>query len=199
MSYSTVRHPHPGNAKEILFVGSNTEPNVLGLKWFYRECWPDILKAVPDAKLNVVGTVYRAMHGEAVPPSVTYLGLVEDLSALYQGSGIVISPLTFGSGLKIKLIEAMALGKAIVATSVTLQGVEELASSAVCHADASGDFSSAVIKLATNDELRLQKATGALAVADAHFTSRTVHANLIRWFEERFDTPNSCLPEQSSD
>ena len=187
MSCLAVDEPQPGQANELLFVGSNTEPNVVGLKWFYQNCWPKILNAIPDATLSVAGSVAMGMAGQAAPPSVRYLGMVDDLMPVYRRSGVVISPLTFGSGLKIKLIEAMSLGKAIVATSVTLQGVEEIAERSVVRADDPDDFASAVISLSKDDAARVRLGSEAISTAKAHFSASSAQGSFTAWLTQHFE------------
>lgn len=115
--------PQPGDRRTALFVGSNTAPNVIGLQWFLTSVWPEITRRVSDCQLVVAGTVAASFPSSV--PGVRFLGMVPDLDPLYAQAGVVISPLTIGSGLKIKLIEALGRGKAIVATSVTTEGCDD--------------------------------------------------------------------------
>lgn len=184
ISYPSETAAQPGQGSQILFVGSNTEPNVAGLKWFCEGCWPAIRAALPEARLDVAGSVATGLGDYPAPPGVRYLGMVDDLMPLYRAAGVVISPLTFGSGLKIKLIEAMALGKAIVATSVTLQGVEDIAAPAVFTTDDPGAFAASVISLAKDDALRAQKGREAIAVAEAHFSAARAQDAFRSWLRQ---------------
>ena len=117
--------------------------------------------------------------------SVQMLGVVDDLSALYRRAGVVVSPLTTGSGLKIKLIEALAQGKAIVATSVTLQGVEERVGPAVALADEAPAFADHVIRLMADPAARLALATRALDTARARFNDEDCYGPVAAWFEQQ--------------
>lgn len=182
MAAKPVPAPQPGRGSLLLFVGSNTAPNVVGLRWFLDEVWPSVRAAIPEAELNVAGTVGRAF--DQAPPGVAFLGLVDDLDALYREAAVFVSPLTFGSGLKIKLIEALAAGKAIVATSVTLQGVEELVGPAIRLADAAPAFAEAVIAFLADPAMRAASAACALDVARAHFSSETAHVALAEWLQK---------------
>lgn len=184
MSYVTRPRPQPGEADRILFVGSNTPPNVIGLQWLLDHAWPRIRAARPGATLDIAGTVARAFTA-APPEGVRFLGLVDDLQPLYSQAGVVISPLTFGSGLKVKLIEALAQGKAIVATPVTMQGVEAIAGDAVRVAEQPAAFADAVIALCADASAREALATRALAVAEAHFSPAASHGAFIAWLRER--------------
>ena len=171
--------PAPGRDDLLLFVGSNTAPNVIGLEWFFAEAWPRLRALRPAARLQVAGSVGRALRP---PEGVEVLGVVDDLAGAYARAGVVISPLTAGSGLKIKLIEAMAAGKAVVATSVTLQGVEAEAGPAVAHHDAPHAFAEAAAALAGDAAAR--EALGALALeaARAHFSAEACYGETVRWF-----------------
>ena len=116
--------PVGGAGYRCLFVGGYSGHNLDGLRWFLSEVWPAVLKARPDAELDVVGTV-----GEAVPadaPRVHAHGAQSELSDAYARAALCVVPLRFGTGLKIKLIEAMAHGRAAVTTSAGAEGFPEL-------------------------------------------------------------------------
>ncbi|MGH6958583.1 MAG: glycosyltransferase, partial [Caulobacteraceae bacterium] len=118
------------------------------------------------------------------PEGVRYLGFVDRLDPLYADAGVVISPLTGGSGLKIKLIEALAHGKACVATSVTLQGVEEEAAHAVAVADTPEAFASSVVELLSSEPRRIELGRRALAVVRASFSAERSQGEFVRWLAE---------------
>jgi succinoglycan biosynthesis protein ExoO len=179
--------PQPGLGRTVLFVGSNTAPNIFGLRWFLETIWPLVRAGVPDAILQVVGSVCGTVR--PLPNGVRLLGSVRDLAAVYQQSAVVISPLQAGSGLKIKLIEALGQGKAIVATSVTLQGVEQEVGGAVWVADDPAEFGAAVIALLTDEALRMARATAALELARMKFSSMACYAALLAFVST---TPLRC-------
>lgn len=178
-----VAEPQPGSGHSLLFVGSNTAPNVDGLRWFVEAVWPDVRASVPDARLDVAGTVCGTLT--PVPDGVRLMGSVRDLAACYRDAAVVISPLRAGSGLKIKLIEALGFGKAIVATPVTLQGVEDSAGGVVAVADAAPDFAAAIITLLTDERLRMARATAALELAREQYSAAACHAGLLQLLSAR--------------
>ncbi len=189
MAVRPVQWPQPGSEPVVLFVGSNTAPNIVGLKWFVDSVWPKIQSDVPQARLRVAGSV-RA--GVADPPDgVALLGVVPDLDEEYSRAAVVVSPLLAGSGLKIKLIEALGHGKAIVATTVTMQGVEALAGDAVEVADDADEFSAAVVALLRDRERRAARAAAALTIARRHFSPTACYDGLLRLLlSERASTPS---------
>ncbi len=169
----------PGRDDTLLFVGSNTAPNIIGLTWFLDAVWPMILSQRPTLSLKVAGAVKRSFGGH-IYPSVEFLGIVPSLESVYAESGVVISPLTLGSGLKVKLVEALGAGKACVVTSVTLQGVEEVTQGAVRLADTAKDFAEATLSLVADRLARIELGDRALRCAKDHFSTKG-YADLITW------------------
>jgi succinoglycan biosynthesis protein ExoO len=152
MGVEPVPAAQPGAGPELLFVGSNNATNVAGLHWFFADIWPLIRASTPGVHLTVVGNVSRAF--QEAPPGVSFIGVVRSLEAAYSRAAVVVSPLTAGSGLKVKLVEALAHGKAVVATCVTLQGVEEMVAPAVSLASTPKAFAEAVTALLGDSEQR---------------------------------------------
>jgi glycosyltransferase involved in cell wall biosynthesis len=182
-----VDEPQPGDRRTVLFVGSNTAPNVVGMRWFLDEIWPQVRRELPDCELIVAGRVQQAFPTS--PEGVRFLGLVHDLEPLYRQAGVVISPLIAGSGLKIKLIEALGRGKAIVATSVTVDGVAQQVGSSVVVADSAADFGNAIVRLLVDDELRLQTCSKALETAKRHLSAEACYADLLSYLEGHEASP----------
>ncbi|MEC4818705.1 MAG: glycosyltransferase [Scytonema sp. PMC 1069.18] len=151
---SAVCHTHttkqvPGRC---LFVGSSADHNLHALQWFLKNVWPLVLQSVPHCNLHVCGTVCNKI--EETFPNVRLLGRVNDLKPEYSSAEVCVVPLTVGSGLKIKLVEALAHGRASVSTSVGVQGLREIVGNAVLVADTAEDFATAIHTLLTHPEKR---------------------------------------------
>lgn len=119
----TSLQPPPG--KRILFVGTlSWEPNSDGLLWFAKDIWPLVLTHHPDAVLEVVGRglSVAAQKTLAQVQGIHLLGFQECLAPFYSGARIVIAPLRFGSGFKLKVLEGMAYGVPVVTTTVGAEG-----------------------------------------------------------------------------
>lgn len=187
MTARAAASPQAGDPNVVLFVGSNTGPNVAGLRWMIDAVWPAVLRASPDARLLVAGNVRRAFDQAA--RGVRFLGAVDRLDGLYQRAGVVVSPLTTGSGLKIKLVEALALGKACVVTSVTLQGVEQEVGGAVALADEPDAFARGVVRLLADESARIELGVRALAAVRACFSPEQGHAAFIGWLKSERPEP----------
>lgn len=190
--------PQPGEDDTLLFVGSNTAPNIVGLEWFFRTVWPAVRAARPKARLKVAGSVARALGSP--PEGVAMLGVVADLHPLYAEAGIVISPLRTGSGLKIKLIEALGAGKAVVGCTVTAQGVETEVAGALMLEDDPARFATAVIGLLADQGQRRALAARALAAAERHFAPSACFDGLLTFLRPPYPRAPSqkTLPEALS-
>ncbi len=172
-----VAAAQPGQSGTMLFLGSNTVPNTDGINWFLREAWPEVQRLHPDARLMIAGGCCSGIAGAAA--NVDLLGVVGDLTELYAKVGLVISPLRLGSGLKIKLVEALGHGKAMVATSTTLQGVDGLLADAVRRADTAAGFAREVASLLGDRAARERLGERALEVSRRHFSSEVCYGELL--------------------
>lgn len=117
--------PRPENMSRepdrLVFVGSDSLPNLDGLRWFLAEIWPRLLAWRPAVTLDLVGSCGTSLNG--LPQGVYRSGPVKDLAAILHKASLTISPLRVGSGLKIKLLDYARHGLTTIATPVSLQGV----------------------------------------------------------------------------
>lgn len=164
------RPPDPGGTG-CLVVGSGALPNVDGLRWLLADVWPLVHAARPDASLSVVGSVGTQVRA---PSGVRILGEVRDIDAHYRSSAVVLVPLRVGSGLKVKLAEAICHGRATVTTSVGAQGLGKLAPAPYVAEDDPQRFAQAVVALLADPAARSRLEAAAAAAsrafdpADAH-------------------------------
>jgi succinoglycan biosynthesis protein ExoO len=177
LAVKPVPDPQPGSDHLVLFVGTSTAPNVTGLAWFLSEVWPLVLRDRPSAEFWVAGSVGRSLH--KTPPGVKVLGVVPNLAQHYQQAGVVVSPLLSGSGLKIKLIEALAQGKAVVATPCTIRGVERLVAGALAVAERPDAFAGAITSLLSQRGLRRSRAAQALEIVKEHFSAEACYREFV--------------------
>ncbi len=151
---AAVLHSHtvkqvPGRC---LFVGSGAHHNYYSLQWFLENVWPTVIQLIPDCSLHVCGSVCNLIKGTF--PNVHLLGIVEDLKPEYGAAEVCLIPLLAGSGLKIKLVEAMSYGRACVSTSVGVQGLRDISGKTTLVADTSEDFAASVHMLLSNPDKR---------------------------------------------
>lgn len=140
----------------ILFVGTLTwEANVDGLLWFFAESWAAIKEAVPQARLTIVGKNpdKRLLEATAGDERVHFTGFVDDLMPLYNNARLFIVPLRFGSGIKVKLLNAMYRGLPIVTTPIGIEGLEVQHGRELFYTTQGAAFAKCVIDLLTHTDL----------------------------------------------
>jgi len=159
-----------------VFVGAVNRPNLDALAWLLDAIWPEVHRRRPDARLRVVGRVAGG-HDGAWPAGAEPVGFVEDLGAEYARAEVVLAPIRFGSGVKIKLIEGLAHGLPGVATPVGAEGLVTLPPRVLRIAGPAGDFAAAVLAaLADPDPAAARRA--AREAAAAHYARETVARRL---------------------
>jgi len=122
-------------------------PNSDGLQWFVELVLPYVKRLLPWTELSVTGAGASEQIGHLASPSVRFLGHVEDLSTVYDGARVAIVPVRYGSGIKIKALEALQHGVPVVTTSVGAEGIPGAGSEAVGVCDAPAEFAERVAEL----------------------------------------------------
>lgn len=138
----------------ILFVaGFAHPPNVDAANWLVSEILPRIAATYPDIKLDLVGSNPSQAVLDLASDYIQVHGYVSDekLSEQYHNARLVIAPLRFGAGVKLKVLEALQQGVPLVTTSIGAQGLPGLADHAVVSDDA-GELAAYAVELLTSDE-----------------------------------------------
>lgn len=139
------------SADRLLFVGSGNNINVQAVGWFLDNVWGILHARFPDLTFDVVGGCADHVKTAA---NVHLIGPVDDLAAFYRRAAVVVNPVQFGTGLKIKSIEALAAGRPLVTTSAGAAGLEKWSNEAYLVADDPAQFVDAVTGLLETAELR---------------------------------------------
>ena len=184
---------HPETASPVmLHVGTGDwPPNVDAVLWFLVEMFPLIKKAVPGATFVAAGrntpdSILERHNG----CDIKIHGFVEDLSQLYADAAVFISPLRFGSGIKIKILDAMARGLPVVATSTALEGLPFVEADGVIGCDTISAFVRETERLLSDPGLR-----GELGQAARQAVSRIASVNRL---DELFGNLTQQMSRQHS-
>jgi glycosyltransferase involved in cell wall biosynthesis len=186
--FGPVEPEQIGAKISFLFVGAfGYPPNEHGVCWFTETVWPVIrAKLGEQAELTLAGyrptPVISAMDGAN---GIRVLGNVADLAEVYAAANIVIVPLFAGSGTRIKVIEAAAMQRAIISTTLGCEGLDLVAGKHIEIADDPATFADAAIRLATNPERRKILAEAACRHAETLFSIEQVRADLKRKITEK--------------
>ena len=163
--------PYSGPDHKIVFTGSMSyAPNVDAALFFYREIFPLVRQAVPDARFYIVGASPSAEIARLKDdPSVVVTGKVADIREYITGAAVYACPMRYGTGIKNKVLESMALGTPLVATSCSIAGVPAVDVENILLADSAPDFARQVTALLQDRDQRARLAQNARAVVETHF------------------------------
>jgi glycosyltransferase involved in cell wall biosynthesis len=176
----------PSAADQVLFVGNYLHPpNVEGALWLAREVWPLVLRQRPNARLTLAG--------RAPPPSIQALagsdirvpGAVDDLRALYAQASLVVAPIFWGSGVRIKLLEALACGLPVVATAQAAEGIDLEDQRSALFAERPAEFAAAVLRLLGDQAMRTRLGAAGRAIVERDYDAQAIGARLAALYEER--------------
>lgn len=137
-------------SREILLVASKHKWNVQGLRWFAAEVYPLLQERLPQKRVLVAGDIGDVLEGEL---PFQFLGRAAELLPIYRRARLVISPILGGAGLKIKNIEPMGYGKAVVSTRSAAAGLEAAENRAFLVGESPASFAQAVRRVMEEDDL----------------------------------------------
>lgn len=177
----------PGNPTErdpekIVFTGKmDYRPNVDAVTWFASA----ILPHLENAHFVIVGQQPSARVQKLTnDPRVTITGRVERVQPFLQSAGIYVAPLRMGSGTRLKILEAMACGCPVVATSLAAAGLSAQARAALQIADSAADFAAAVQYLMNSAEERTRMGMAARKAVEAEYDWSAIVPRLLHTYEE---------------
>jgi glycosyltransferase involved in cell wall biosynthesis len=167
--------PEPAGTPRLLFTGTlDYIPNVNGIRWFIEEVWSQIRDACPEAELDIVGrdpvTDVRALDRR---PGVNVVGPVPSMAPYFDRAHAVVVPIQEGTGVRVKIVEAMAAGRAIVSTSLGWEGLPHIEPGRhLLVADAPDAFAASAASLLADAGLRRRLASEARAAAEHYYDWR---------------------------
>lgn len=157
---------HTAEQPVVMFVGAmDWMPNVDAVEYFCREIWPTVLARVPGARFRVVGRNPVPRVRELATENVEVTGLVPSVIEHLREAAVVVVPLRVGGGTRLKIYEAMAMGRAVVSTTVGAEGLDVRPGEDIVLADDAAKFSESVTTLLLNvaERQRYEKAAAATA------------------------------------
>jgi glycosyltransferase involved in cell wall biosynthesis len=144
----------PPDGRTVLYFGLlSTVPNVDGVLHFINDIWPRIAEAHPDAYCKIVGGRAPPSLLALAGPRVEFTGFVSDLRPHLAAAAALVVPLRLGGGTRLKIVEGMAMGKAIVSTTLGAEGIEAVPGRDLLIADEPGAFADAVNRLLAEPNL----------------------------------------------
>ena len=180
-------NPKKTEYPSLFHLGSlDWEPNLEGLRWFLSEIWPEILKKQSNIKFYIAG---RNASSETIKylksfKNVVYDGEVLDANSYINSKAIMLVPLLSGSGMRIKIIEGMALAKAIVSTAVGTEGISAKDGKEILIAENEKEFIEKTLQLIQDHEFYKKISVNARLFIEEEFDNSKIVSHLVKQYEK---------------
>lgn len=149
--------PKKCNANNLLFTGNmGYHANVDAVRWFVEKCWLNILKIVPTAEFWIVGSSPSISVLKLADdyPAVHVTGWVAELDKFFAIGSIAIAPMQSGSGMQFKILEAMANGVPVLATTIGMGDIRVTDRREILIADSVEDFVARAVEMLRDSDMR---------------------------------------------
>lgn len=183
---SSLLHPDHSrlNFPSVFHIGAlDWAPNQEGLDWFFQNVWPLVLERHPHLEFYLAGRNAPVRIREAQRPNVRFLGEVSDAYEFIRSGAVMVVPLLAGSGMRIKIIEGMALGKSIVTTSIGTEGIATVSGENILVADRPEDFAGAICRLVEDRILFDRIGENAVTFVRENYDNLKITASLVEFFK----------------
>lgn len=182
-SYKQVIEPTYPNTL-FHFASMDWMPNIEAVDWLLKEVWNDILKQQPNTKLVLAGRGMTDRFKKLASANITIIDDVKESAEFYKTYDVMLVPLWSGSGLRIKLVEGLAYGKAIITTSIGAEGIPYSSGKDLIIADSAKNFSKAIIDLLTDNAKKQSLQLAARKLAEQTFDYKAIAERLIIFYQE---------------
>jgi glycosyltransferase involved in cell wall biosynthesis len=165
----------------LVFAGSlSWYPNVSGLRYFRDRIWPHLKREVPALECILAGKspAREIADWSAAEPSVTLVANPDDIRPWIARGSVFICPIVDGGGTRLKLLDAMSSGKAIVSTTVGAEGLGVTSNEQLLLADSPDEFARMTLRLLRDADLRATLSRNARAFVERHFSWHTIGGEL---------------------
>ena len=184
-----VTHFTPDNASEasahLIYIGSmDWYPNEDAVSFFADEILPLIQEHVPDVKFTIVGgNPSERVQKLAEMKGVVVTGRVPEIKPYFAEATVFVVPLRIGSGTRLKILEALAMGKAVVSTTVGAEGLALRDGEEIFIADEPNAFAGSVTRLLTDPELRQKIGRNGRVRVEQDYDWRSIAEKLHKVYE----------------
>ena len=173
------------NQFSIFHIGAmDWLPNCEGLEWFIREAWPKVLTTFPDLKLYIAGNKMPEKFFQLKSKNINVQGRVADARQFMLEHTLMIVPVFAGSGIRVKIVEGMALGKTIISTSQGAEGLHYNDMENIIIANTADEISEAIAKCYHSEELVRTIGKNARTLALQYYDMRKVGERVWKFYEE---------------
>lgn len=161
----------------------NWMPNYEGVLWLLKSVWPVVLKKNPQLKLFIAGRHMPETISEFESDSVRVVGEVPDSVTFINEHSVMLVPLFAGSGIRIKIIEGMSAGRAVISTAVGAEGIQCKHGDNILIADHVEEFSDCILSLADHPERVGEIGANARKLIEKEYNNKLIINKLIGLYQ----------------
>ena len=177
-------------SNSICFIGAlDWRPNKEGLDWFITNVWPSLSKAQPDLKFHIAGRNTPPELMNLNVKNIVIHGEVPNAVDFINAHNVMIVPLFSGSGMRVKILEGMALKKTIVTTALGMEGIDATHGKELLVADQPDAFKDAVILALQDQHLRESIGQSAQEFVSQYYDHTTIASKLIEKYSQLLTQP----------
>jgi glycosyltransferase involved in cell wall biosynthesis len=158
-------------------------PNQEGINWFLQIIWPKLKKEFPDLPFYIAGRGMEHWKPSLEDPQVKLIGEVEDAQSFITSKGIMIVPILSAGGIRVKIIEGLALQKVIVSTSIGAEGIDVKHNANILIANSPEEFFKAIKKALTQKQWAKEIGESAEQYARTHFNNEQICKQLVHFYQ----------------
>jgi glycosyltransferase involved in cell wall biosynthesis len=159
-------------------------PNTEGVDWFIKNVWSNVNKTVPKAHLFLAGREMPQSYYELNNKSITTIGPVKSAKEFFLSKHIMVVPILSGSGMRIKIIEGMAIGKVIISTTIGAEGINCTNNKNILIADSPKAFSAAIIKCLNDKSFCEDISKNAKALIIEQYSNESISSKMMEFFKQ---------------
>jgi polysaccharide biosynthesis protein PslH len=180
-----------GSPLSLIHIGAlDWAPNQEGISWFLEKVWPDIMKEMPEITLHIAGRNAPARMEQLFEqtPGLHYHGEVENAHSFMTKGQVMIVPLRSGSGMRIKIIEAMALGRCVVTSKIGTEGIQSTHEDNILISDTPNDFKNNLLRVLQEPDLSSKIGQKARIFVESSFDNKLIADRLADFFKMNMET-----------
>lgn len=179
--------PLPYNVKAVSFIGAlDWMPNQEAIQWFTEIVWPKVVQRFPHLELHVAGRNAPTALALLLKSSlgVIYHGEVDNSRNFLDGFSLMVVPLFAGSGVRVKIIEAMERGMVVIASSKAVEGIPAIHEKHLLIADSADAFVNEIDKVISNPAFLSEISANAVKMVREKFDIRIIASDLVKFYNE---------------
>lgn len=182
--YELKGSPEP--AHDLFHLGSmDWMPNKEGVEWFLRECWPAIHRRFPDLLLHLAGRQFPQEIRDANHPNVSCEGRIDNAKAYMLAHQMMVVPLLSGSGMRVKIIQGLALGRTIISTTIGAEGIAVTNGKNILIADTPAEFLEAIRRCLSDPSFCRSVGSAGRVLVEENYSNTALGRKLKEFYSEK--------------